>query len=384
MARSPDESGRRPDLDGLRGIAVLLIIFLHYVTTSGNYPYLGPRPVALFLHSFWSGVDIFFVLSGFLIGGIILDKGTTDNFFRVFYLRRALRILPVAYLTIAFAYLVVPFFNPTLLSLSQVPPYSYLLFISNFWTAAGLNFYPPLGPMWSLAIEEQFYLMAPAFILLAGMRARNITLLAIVLVSPLLRMRGLHYSPWDFTFFRLDGFSAGMLVAVLLRSARFCDFAARSRNVINAAVISVILATLVFDITLSYTPAERIAFGITLNSLSAAGVILFLHLNRNSALSHGLSWSWLAAVGRVSYFLYLMHLPILMCLASLPCSRRMQAVLGFGICLICAWASWRFLESPLIHFGRRFAYRRAALMKGLEPQIGVGLQDAERGAPGRH
>jgi peptidoglycan/LPS O-acetylase OafA/YrhL len=383
MARTPDESVRRPDLDGLRGVAVLLIIFLHYVTTSGNYPYLGPRPVALFLQSFWSGVDIFFVLSGFLIGGIILDNGAAENFFGVFYLRRALRILPVAYLTIAFAYLVIPLFNATLLSLSQVPPYSYLLFINNFWTANGLDFYPPLGPMWSLAIEEQFYLMAPAFILLAGKRVRNITLLAIVVVSPLLRLRGLHFSPWDFTFFRLDGFSAGMLVAVLLRSARFCGFAARSRTIINAAVISVVLATLVFDITPSYPPGERIAVGISLNSLSAAGVILFLHLNRNSSLSHGLSWSWLVAVGRVSYFLYLMHLPILMCVATLPCPRWLQAVLGFGICLLCAWASWRFLESPLIHLGRRFAYRRPALMPALEPGVAIGLQDAGPDAPGR-
>jgi peptidoglycan/LPS O-acetylase OafA/YrhL len=366
MATGFKESERRADLDGLRGVAVLLIIFLHYVVTSGNFPYLGPRPVALLLESFWSGVDIFFVLSGFLIGGVILDNGGAGNFFRVFYLRRAVRILPVAYLAIAFAYLIIPLFNSTLLSLSQVPAYSYLLFINNFWTTQGLNFYPPLGPMWSLAIEEQFYLMAPAFILFAGKRVRNITLVAIVLLSPLLRMRGLHYSPWDFTFLRLDGFSVGILVAVLLRSAPFCEFAARSRTIINAAAMAVIAVTLVFDITPSYSPAARIAFGISLNSVSTAAVILLLNLNRKSSLSQVLSWPWLVATGRVSYFLYLMHLPILMCVATLPCSRLLQAVLGFGICLICAWLSWRFLESPLIRFGRRFAYR--------EPAVSIDLQ----------
>jgi peptidoglycan/LPS O-acetylase OafA/YrhL len=90
-----DNVGRRRDLDGLRGVAVLLIIFLHYISRSWYFSYLGPRPVALLLDSFWSGVDIFFVLSGFLIGGIILDNGRADNFSRVFYLRRALRIFPV-------------------------------------------------------------------------------------------------------------------------------------------------------------------------------------------------------------------------------------------------------------------------------------------------
>ena len=362
MAPSPKQPDRRSDLDGLRGVAVLMIIFLHYVATSGNFPHLGPRPVALLLQSFWSGVDVFFVLSGFLIGGIILDNGDAGNFFRTFYLRRALRILPVAYFTITFAYLVIPVFNPTLLSLSQVPPYAYLLFINNYWTAHGLDFYPPLGPMWSLAIEEQFYLMAPAFILLVGRRTRNFTLLAIVLVSPLLRMRDLHYSPWDFTFFRLDGFSAGILVAVLLRSARFGEFAARSRTIINTAVVSVIVATVLFDITPSYSPAERVAYGISLNSAATAAVILLVHLNRNSLLSRGLSWPWLLATGRVSYFLYLMHLPILMCVATLPCSRVLQALLGFGICLLCAWASWRLLESPLISLGRLFPYRRPVVI----------------------
>ena len=65
------KTDRRRDLDGLRGVAIILTIFLHYVSRSSYFHYLGPKPVALFLDSFWSGVDIFFVLSGFLIGGII-------------------------------------------------------------------------------------------------------------------------------------------------------------------------------------------------------------------------------------------------------------------------------------------------------------------------
>src|SRR6201997_244272 len=99
---------RRKDLDGLRGVAVLLTIFLHYVCRSGLFINLGPRRLALLLDSSWSGVDIFFVLSGFLIGGIIIDHGRAGNFFRVFYLRRGLRILPLAWLAIVFSYLILP------------------------------------------------------------------------------------------------------------------------------------------------------------------------------------------------------------------------------------------------------------------------------------
>src|SRR5690348_8112172 len=75
---------RRPELDGLRGIAVILTVVLHYVVTSGYVPELGPRPVENLMRSLSSGVDIFFVLSGFLIGGIVLDHGRTQNFYRVF------------------------------------------------------------------------------------------------------------------------------------------------------------------------------------------------------------------------------------------------------------------------------------------------------------
>jgi peptidoglycan/LPS O-acetylase OafA/YrhL len=353
---------RRRDLDGLRGVAIILVIIFHYVFYSSYFHYLGPKPVALFLNSFWSGVDIFFVLSGFLIGGIILDSDHTDNFFRVFYLRRALRILPVAFLAIAFCYLVIPFIDLTVLSYSQVPPYAYVLFINNFWTANGLHAYMPLGPLWSLAIEEQFYVVAPAFILLVNSRARNITLLAIVFISPILRMCKFHYSFWDFTIFRLDGFSAGILVAVLLREAHLKEFATRYLMTINALVFGVLIAALIFSVAPGYSLRERVAFGISLNSLAAAGVILSLHLNGNCLLSRALAQPWLAGIGRLSYFMYLMHVPILMCVGILPGPRLIQPFFAFGICLLYAWASWRLLESRLINFGKRFRYRRPALI----------------------
>jgi peptidoglycan/LPS O-acetylase OafA/YrhL len=358
--RAPDGSkkaDRRRDLDGLRGVSIILIIVLHYVCYSTYFQYLGPKPVGLFLNSFWSGVDIFFVLSGFLIGGIILDSDRADNFFRVFYLRRALRILPVAFLTIAFCYLVIPFVDLTVLRYSQVPPYAYLLFINNFWTANGLHAYLPLGPLWSLAIEEQFYLIAPAFILLVNSRVRNMVLLAIVFISPILRMCHFHYSIWDFTPFRLDGFSAGMLVAVLLRETHLKEFAARYLMTINVLVLGVLIAALILSIGPAYSLRERLAFGISLNSLAAAGVILSLHLKKNGFLSRVLSQPWLASIGRLSYFMYLMHVPILMCVGILPGPRSIQPLLAFGICLLYAWGSWRFLESQLIGWGKRFQYR---------------------------
>jgi peptidoglycan/LPS O-acetylase OafA/YrhL len=368
-----DKLDRRRDLDGLRGVAVLLTILLHYVSRGGYFSYLGPKPVALFLDSFWSGVDVFFVLSGFLIGGIILDHGRAENFLRVFYLRRALRILPVALLAIAFSYLIIPLLVPFILSVGRVPPYAYLLFINNFWTASGVVAYPPLGPMWSLAIEEQFYLIAPAFILLVDPRVRNVALLLVVLVSPLLRMCDLGCSPWDFTPVRLDGFCAGMLVAVLLRDARFVNLATQNRKTCNSIAIGLMMAAPIFASIPELSLRERVAFGVFLNSLAAAGVILFLHLNRESALSRALSRPWLVGTGRISYFLYLMHLPLLAYVAAAGVPRLMQPVVAFGIALVGGRISWRFLESRLIDIGKNASYLppRASARAGPLQQPGV-------------
>ena len=364
-----EKPDRRRDLDGLRGVAVLLTILFHYVTRAGYFSDLGPKPVALLLDSLWSGVDIFFVLSGFLIGGIILDNGRAENFLRVFYLRRALRILPVAFLAIAFSYLIIPLLDPVIPWVGKVPPYAYLLFINNFWTASGLGTYPPLGPMWSLAIEQQFYLIAPAFLLLVNARTRNVVLLIVVLASPFLRMCNLRFSPWDFTLFRFDGFSVGILVAVLLRDAGFRRFAVQYRRTISSIAIGLMVAALLFTVCPDLSPRERTAFGITLNSLAAGGVIFFLHLNRESTLSRALSQRWLAVTGKFSYFLYLMHLPFLAYAAVAGLPMLMQPVVALGVSLVGAWISWRFLESRLIAIGQRVSYLQPNALAGASPQL---------------
>lgn len=348
---------RKRDLDGLRGVAVLLTIFLHYVCRCGLFTNLGPRRLALLLDSSWSGVDIFFVLSGFLIGGIIIDHGLAENFFRVFYLRRALRILPLAFLTLAFSYLILPLVNPSILWSAQVPPYAYLLFINNIWTSLGRAPYIPVDPMWSLAIEEQFYLFAPVLLKSVGPRTRNLTLLAVIIVSPLLRIANLGPSIWDFTFLRLDGFATGILVAGLLREPHSRELAVRNRGLINAVVIGLVGAALLFASTPQYSVVQRVAFGVSLNSLAAGGVILSLQIGPRSWVSRSLSQSWLVTAGRYSYFLYLMHIPMLCyTLAVVSGAGVLSLVIALGITFVGAWVSWRFLESKLLLLGKQYSY----------------------------
>src|SRR6266568_5097276 len=159
------QTSRIPELDGLRGIAIGMVIIWHYFSTVVR---AGPSSPLSYLvaatRATWSGVDLFFVLSGFLIGGILLDARGATNYYRVFYRRRFFRIVPIY----AAVLLIFPIF--TLLRhgahpapAAGAPPwYMYWTFTQNLWMAAtsslGTN---SLGMTWSLAVEEQFYLTLP-------------------------------------------------------------------------------------------------------------------------------------------------------------------------------------------------------------------------------
>jgi peptidoglycan/LPS O-acetylase OafA/YrhL len=370
--RDTEGTDRKRDLDGLRGVAVLMTIFLHYVCRSGFFGDVGPPRISQLLNASWAGVDIFFVLSGFLIGGIIIDNRDAENFYAAFYRRRALRILPLAFLTIAFSYLVLPLVTPSVVVGAHVPPYAYLLFINNFWTALGHPGYIPLGPMWSLAIEEQFYLIAPTFLRSVGPRTRNATLMAVIVISPLLRASHTGLSGWEFTPFRLDGFACGILVAGLLRDTRYREVFIRNRGIIGASAAGLVGVDLLFASSPHYSLAQRVAFGISLNSLAAAGVISSLQVSPGSGLARILSRQWLVACGKYSYFLYLMHVPILLYTlgAYVGGSFVPHVATALGITFFCAWASWRFLESRLIHLGKRYLYSARSPRLQLSTAIG--------------
>src|SRR5580704_8273950 len=149
-----------PQLDAVRGIAVLLVL-LH---NTDVYP-------ALHLHLIsangWMGVDLFFVLSGLLITGILLDTKESDGYFKNFYARRCLRIWPLYYSVLILMFVIVPHLRPQdahAIFQRSSPWWAYPFFLQNFFVAIPAQAAGPLGVTWSLAIEEQFYLVWPLFI----------------------------------------------------------------------------------------------------------------------------------------------------------------------------------------------------------------------------
>ena len=213
-SRSPLLSKQMPGLDVLRGVAVLSVYFFHASGTldEGIASTQGARMLRAIASPGWAGVNLFFVLSGFLITGKLLDTKMRPNYWSSFYVRRALRILPV--------YLVILLLTKAYFHLHWIYVVMCVLYaanIANYFSSIG----PGYGPLWSLAVEEQFYLVWPLMVRRLTLRGLAILSCAIIVVCPVLRGLSLRY-PWlgdtSTTWQAADFLAWGALVAIFLRS----------------------------------------------------------------------------------------------------------------------------------------------------------------------
>src|SRR5713226_2623392 len=211
---------RVAELDGIRGIAILLVLASHF-----GVPACPPGILWDTLGFGWVGVDLFFVLSGFLITGILLDsKGRTDYFQR-FYLRRVFRILPIYYAFVILFFHIVPLIAHVTGRLATFE-YGrgdeawYWIYLFNWRDTVLQNTH--LRHLWSLAIEEQFYIVWPLVVYLVPTRALKYVCVALAVLSPALRIAAAHegivkYFLYRTTPFRLEGLALGALLALAAR-----------------------------------------------------------------------------------------------------------------------------------------------------------------------
>ena len=232
---------RIPQLDAVRGVAIL-VVMMH--NTSMKYPILHSERL---FSAGWMGVDLFFVLSGFLITGILLDTKGSEGYFKNFYVRRILRIWPLYFSLIFFMFVAVRFLNRSqyrgVIETSS-PWWAYLLFLQNFVGPISTGAAGPLGVTWSLAIEEQFYLIWPLMVRFCSVNQLRRLAVAEMCISPVLRYYlSLHnVDLYTNVFCRLDGLMAGALLALLIRSDHFVS----SKLLKRAWVLLVVAASLAF------------------------------------------------------------------------------------------------------------------------------------------
>lgn len=287
-----------PELDGLRGLAVLGVVIYHcHPRLAGTWIY----PAALWG---WAGVNLFFVLSGFLITSILLESRNKEKYFRNFYGRRALRIWPVYLLVILFCYANAPWFvGASVWSAAKTAPWlAYLLFVQNLFH---ITMPPAIGQTWSLAIEEQYYfLWAPLVRFLRRPLLLFILLAAALTVAPWMRHsfnRHLWLNPTH-TLIHLDGIALGSLLALglyVLPLARriWLSFGVVASLVGFAAAATVAGGTAYLDSALGLGFA-----GVVLAAIASTGAgNLF-----NATLRRGP----LPFYGRISYGLYMIHISV--------------------------------------------------------------------------
>lgn len=300
-----------PALDGLRGLAIALVLWLHLLVHP--LPDVAASPWLQWYQAVagygWAGVDLFFVLSGFLITRQLLQQKGQPGFFRSFYLRRAFRILPAYWLLLAaFAvgiYTGVPQISPWLTA-GAFPWYSYLLFLQNFWIGTGQIGAIWLAPTWSLAVEEQFYLLFPLLLYLLPKRRLPWLLLAGMMLAPVVRAFWLTgYVGYVQLPGRMDALFAGALLAWVWQQGGFRYSAALVQRLRLSAWLLLALAAVLAWMRRA-TEGDVWLHTVLMLLAAALLAIRLLHFAGGRA-DRFFTWTPLRWLGHLSYSLYLWH-----------------------------------------------------------------------------
>lgn len=391
VARPSTSQGRIVELDGLRGMAILAVLLFHYIADQAVWMDAAPAAApGTLLYNFqrlfatgWAGVDLFFVLSGFLIGGILLDARPSPRYFGTFYARRFYRIIPLYYLWIAIYFLLVltPVRGllrglPASLSINpeqwrNVP--EYFLFLQNSVKIVHRNFGTAwLGQLWSLAVEEQFYLLMPLAVRFLPQRWLVPLLCLAVLGSPVARVGVSHFVPqhpaaqYTLTLCRADALSMGVLLAIGWRNEEWKARFQRHRRLVFS-VFSLLLIAVVYMAYWNPSPYTRAAaiWGLSCVGLSCAFLVAFAIMCPNGLWASVCRWPFLVEMGRLSYCLYVIHqaVDLLSHEVLLGETPRFLDWKSAGVTLLAAFLtyglaklSWISYEQPLLRRGHAYKY----------------------------
>jgi peptidoglycan/LPS O-acetylase OafA/YrhL len=340
-------------LDGVRGVAVLVVVVHHVPALVPAFQSNRPRGGYL-------GVDIFFVLSGFLITALLLREQLDSGGVRLgaFYARRALRLLP--------ALVVLLVVHELYLLATGVPargPFAQSISILFYFQNLGPNFKgatPAFVPLWSLAVEEQFYLLWPLVLMLfLGIRHRTWVVVTIMIaaIAAVDIHRAVAYDHtsgiglirlYTRTDYRADSLLVGALLAQLWVRGKTPTRGLRTAAWIALAFVATCIARV------HVTDAFLYRGGYTVIAVAIA-VVLLAVLESTWVGVRALCLAPLRAIGRVSYGLYLWHIPVFLAVyrygSHLDSTTRL--VLGLGIAGAITYASWVLVERPILRWKRR-------------------------------
>lgn len=344
------------ELDAIRALAAFRVMMFH-------------------LHPEWivfpvPGVDVFFVLSGFLVTSIIMAKKSSRNFFLAFHGRRILRIVPNYFLGLMFVMAVIPLASSTPQAVAAWPYFAtFTQFTPAYWGAQMPPFSPRFQHTWTLAIEVQFYVLYPLLVYYMPARLLLRFLGGMLVVSFVLRETGL---PVFLLLTRWDGLILGGIIA-LLRRPEYASYQKRGAELLFTAggisLVFLIAGSILFGSGFSVgrsAPWPGVIF-LAINLLSAALVLAVL-LNAGRHWTGFLRARWLTYLGQISYGLYLYHLLAYWVVDGVD-QRLLIAdrfsflatdLLKVLLTLVVSIVSWKLIEKPILNLKSYFRYEAQA------------------------
>jgi peptidoglycan/LPS O-acetylase OafA/YrhL len=343
-------TSRIVELDGLRAFAILPVL-LHHSWPAGHW-------TSSVADAGWMGVDLFFVLSGYLITGILLRSGSYRNFLA----RRALRIFPLYYLCLAL-FTLVAVFRTDQASWEAMKSWGgagwFFVYLGNF-RAAWINSLPPVlsfATLWSLQVEEQFYLLFPIAVAFLSRPNLRRFLIGCAIAAPILRLSLVLFAPHNLIAgavlmpCRMDALALGGLVALSDRPFPRAAFA------IGAAVLAAIL----FLRGASGYDSVMRSIGYSAVDLTCACLLSWVLRSRGSRSTGILRLRPLVYTGQIAYGLYLLHEPASWAarrvLGNIEAHAPLSVPITFGASFLAAGLSWRFFESPFLALKKNFQMR---------------------------
>ena len=367
---------RLPTLDGLRAVAILIVVphNLNLMVTFSGVAYLFVAG----LDRGWIGVQLFFVLSGFLITGILLDARDAPNYYRSFFLRRVLRIFPLYYATLLVLYVLLPALGllPASFKRDPIVELSHWAYFSNSYGPFHQGGGPEAaGHFWSLAVEEQFYLLWPFVIHRRSPGWVMRLCLAIAVASLLLRVGMLAtgmptQAIYQLLVTRMDALALGGAAAAAFRIPSAASWTLNHRGFLLGAGLFSLVAGAVISRAYSFSHTMTLSLGYTFLSVAfallvAAGVAAD-HLGPAGWLGV-LRWTFLRRVAKYSYAMYVLSVPLHFlagkpALSALGLDAGSSVLVGFGyivvgtaLSFLAAAASFHFLEVHFLNLKDRFA-----------------------------
>jgi len=380
--------GHLPGLDGVRGLAILLVMAVHFV---GNAtPHAWGERLAVKLGTYGVlGVDLFFVLSGFLITGLLLDSKGGPYYFRNFYARRTLRIFPLYYAVLALLFIAAPRVAALPSALEEARRHQAWLwtYTANFFIAAKASWVLTyVSHFWSLAIEEHFYLLWPLVVF--SFRREALERICIGVIGAALALRiGLslggvsELSISVLTPCRVDTLCVGALLAAVARrdggAALLVQRSGRAAIVIGGVTLAVSAWCAATHVGLPVLhPVRTTLYAMFFGALT----LMSVQDPRQGLVARLFHGSWLRTFGKYSYGLYVYHGIFSQHMLQLHAQDRLgtllgsqtrgmvaQAVLGVGISLLISALSYELFEKRFLALKRFFEPKRAAASAGSRP-----------------